>query len=299
MTLPSVSRHHHSPSDKITVIVYKSSFSLVASLYQKVEKLPWQQRRGVPYLNVDADVFELLLQYLMFGKLPATTHMTNRQAAELLRMIKPLDNMDALIEHVKFFREACQRNRKFSTSLRRQLSSFNFKTMQTHHDDSQAPPSSTCKTNTTICAVGSKDMDLFSVTDTEISPTGSIVTMDSLPNLQVANSMDSSEAMSTCCERKVPTENPIIFARSNSSILPSNPFDIYVSTPASNPFDFYIPTSDGLNACSVDLNPSLSSSSSVSSSYQASKSFRTAFFKLQGKGSSRTHAEWCASEFVI
>ena len=91
-------------SDDVTVFVSKSSFCMVPSLYRKVEKLPWRQRSdGNLYLNANADVFEILLQFLMFNKLPGTTDMTKRQARQLEKMIRPLDDVATLADHANIF----------------------------------------------------------------------------------------------------------------------------------------------------------------------------------------------------
>jgi hypothetical protein len=104
--------------ENVTVIVSSSSFCIVPSLFEKVEKLKWQQKKeGSRYLNANADAFEVLLQFLMFQKLPQTTHMTSRLASELIKMTKPLDNVEALVDHVTIFLEARHQRNGVMTSL--------------------------------------------------------------------------------------------------------------------------------------------------------------------------------------
>jgi len=95
-------------NENVTAYVSSSCFSIVPSLFTKVEKLNWQQKKGALYLNANADVFEILLQFLMFQKLPKTTNVTYRQASELTKLCKDLDDTKVLIEHVKIVLEAKQ-----------------------------------------------------------------------------------------------------------------------------------------------------------------------------------------------
>ena len=106
-------------NENITVFVSSSRFCIVPSLFKKVEKLNWQQKKGgFRYLNANADAFEVLLQFLMFQKLPKTTNMTSRLASEVFKLTKPLDNVEALVDHVTIFLEARhQRNGVKTSSL--------------------------------------------------------------------------------------------------------------------------------------------------------------------------------------
>jgi hypothetical protein len=284
------------PSDNTTVFVSGSSFCMVPSLYQKVEKLRWQKRRGFPHLSAHADVFEILLQFLMFGKLPETTGMTTRQAAELLKMIDPLDHVELLAEHVKLFLVGGdkQGKKKSSSFLRRRMSSmtplskedesidlFDITqnstqptiTLNDHHRSPNKPP------------LVDDLIDLFAFADTRTVP--SRKTLDALPYLQMADSADSSEASSMVVEQSSSYDPP----------APSTTLDKLVS-----PYHDH----DDDCATTTTLDPTHASSSSSSSSMSSfrvvvpsKESLRNMFQKFKGKDVSRTHAEWCASDYVL
>ena len=54
----------------ITAVVSGSNFNIIPKLFQKVEALSWYDVQGVPHLNANPDLFEVILQYYLFGCLP-------------------------------------------------------------------------------------------------------------------------------------------------------------------------------------------------------------------------------------
>jgi hypothetical protein len=340
------------PNEDTTVFVSGSSFRMVPSLYQKVEKLRWQRKRGFPHLNANADVFELLLQFLMFGKLPETTGMTTRQAAELLKMIDPLDNVELLQEHVAIFLEAAKQEKKQRSSvLLRRLSSINiFKASEDEQEsfasstksenesidlfDSASTSSITQPTITLLDATPSKpppppladaDDDLIDLFGFMETPSISMNTFDSTsPSLQAVESADSSEASSSTRgyqpqdddddePRKVVVSSSFSMETTaahyyDPSTIPPPPSSSSSSDKLVSPYDdhgatYYEGTSRSA-AATLDSSCSSSSWSFRMSSNSSSKSFRNMFQKLKNKGGSsmdvsRTHAELCASDYVL
>ena len=300
---------------------------MVPSLYQKVEKLPWKQRRGSQHLNANADVFEILLQFLMLGKLPTATQLTSRQALELLKMTEHLDQKDTaqLVEHVKIFQEAMQPKRKSSSLFSRpRLSSSSFQVKK--HPKRTPDDEKTFISKTTVTSTKDKEMDRFPTSGAEV--TLSIITVtDDQSNLQVADSMDSTET----CARTSFGDDPLLASvettnlqcHHKDSTSSRNTFDhqhvlpLTANQKAVNPFDVYGLTPPGhpSDACSTDLprarlqssslshisssSSSSSPSSSSSFSYCTSHSIRNIFQKRRTKEMSRIHAEWCASEYVM
>lgn len=129
MSLPYL--HTTSPrNENVTVFVSSSSFCIVPALFQKVENLKWQQKRGFRHLNANADAFEIVLQYLMFQKLPETSKLTTKQATEVFKLTKPLENSNVggLSEHVSLFLEAKQNQKgKKKPSFLKRMSSLKIK----------------------------------------------------------------------------------------------------------------------------------------------------------------------------
>lgn len=180
-----MSRNNES-NDGISVFVSRSSFCMVPSLYQKVEKLPWRKRGsdGCLCLNANADVFEMLLQFLMFKKLPETTGMTRKQARQLSRMIKPLDSVDALCDHVQIFLEGTIDGKTSASKFLQRLSSM------TQNNPAQQDVSSS------VSKIGTRSMTDNSFDHFSVSANGPI-TMDTVPTLEAADSADSSDASSS------------------------------------------------------------------------------------------------------
>lgn len=335
------------PSEDTTVFVSGSSFCMVPSLYQKVEKLRWQKRRGFPHLNANADVFELLLQFLMFGKLPETTGMTARQASELLKMIEPLDNVHSLVEHVKIVFEAEQQNKNKSSSfLRRRLSSMTlFKTSEEEDGSSHIKAANsidlfdtsssagnsttsitTTRTEPTMLSLSddaavrppaeqkntSDLLDLFGfLNDAHTSTTASlskdsIMSDDHLPVLQVADSTDSSVASTTSrTERKVSfsveRSTSVEFNPLESADKLVSPYDNQDTICATSMKNDSAASSHATFEDSSSFAPPSSSSFRLSNKGSTTKSLRNLFQKLKGGNNdvSRTHAEWCSSEYVL
>jgi hypothetical protein len=73
----------------VTVVVSGSRFSIIPSLFTKVEQLEWFDVQGIPHLNADPDLFEVVLQFFLFGCLPDKAILQQRRT-ELLKLVSVL-----------------------------------------------------------------------------------------------------------------------------------------------------------------------------------------------------------------
>ena len=296
-------------NENTTVSVSGSNFCMVPSLYQKVEKLKWQHRRGSLYLNTTADVFELLLQYLMFGKLPETTKVTIRQAKELLKMIEPLDNVEPLLEHVNIFLAAEQEQKKRSKILRHRLTYISLINNKSSHEDDASgsngvgsnpadddaaldifglpedtDPTPSVLTNnnknksssssSSSSSSNNKLVDCFGARHDMNTPP--IVNVDVLPNLAAAISSDSSEESSRMDQKTlVSNDGSTSFSYSKKT----HPYDHHQNCYPSLSEDFNaIPvetTTTTTTITSIPNNKKTRSLSAASSSQQSSSSSST------------------------
>ena len=87
----------------VTVIVAGSRFCIIPSLWKNVHSLPWlNDDEGFPHLmvpNANPDVFEMLLQYFLFGTLPSDVSKENSK--ELKELASSLPDVEILLAHLK------------------------------------------------------------------------------------------------------------------------------------------------------------------------------------------------------
>jgi len=84
-------------TQNITVEVSGSRFCIIPSLFKHIEKLNWKKQR-VDYqgnttlkLNANPDVFESVLQFFLYGKLPDPKSLTGCRAKVTIDFVSPLD----------------------------------------------------------------------------------------------------------------------------------------------------------------------------------------------------------------
>jgi hypothetical protein len=170
--------------NNVTVVVSGSRFCIVPSLYKKVEKLPWQNHQGVPQLSAtNPDVFEMMLQYFLFGSLPDGAEFAELggvdKATQLKELAEPLDGTDALIEHVKFACLARKEKRKSSSFFRKNLPIF---TATTRSKKQRTEANKTFPIQETV------------VYPFAASKYNSTIGVDYLPSLEASDSTDSEES---------------------------------------------------------------------------------------------------------
>lgn len=69
--------------DDITVFVSGHTFFMLPSLFEQVKGLQWYQVNGFHHLDVEADLFEIILQFLLVGSLPSTALVKKRRESLL------------------------------------------------------------------------------------------------------------------------------------------------------------------------------------------------------------------------
>eukprot|EP00980_Cylindrotheca_fusiformis_P024740 scaffold12369_cov97-Cylindrotheca_fusiformis.AAC.6 len=97
---PEFETSPHKPVEDITVFVSGSTFCIVPSLFRKVRGLAWYDMGGVPHLDESADLFEVILQFFLFGCLPSKS-MIKHHKVELMRMVSMLRDADELVACVQ------------------------------------------------------------------------------------------------------------------------------------------------------------------------------------------------------
>jgi hypothetical protein len=87
------------PSDKptqdVTVFVSGSTFCIVPSLFEKVQGLAWYDVGGLPHLSAHPDLFEVILQFFLFGCLPSKA-VIKQNKTSLLKMVSALRGAEEL-----------------------------------------------------------------------------------------------------------------------------------------------------------------------------------------------------------
>eukprot|EP00980_Cylindrotheca_fusiformis_P027956 scaffold22574_cov125-Cylindrotheca_fusiformis.AAC.9 len=97
---PEFETSPHKPVEDITVFVSERTFCIVPSLFRKVKGLAWYDMGGVPHLDESADLFEMILQFFLFGCLPSKL-MIKRNKDQLMRMVSTLRDADELVACVQ------------------------------------------------------------------------------------------------------------------------------------------------------------------------------------------------------
>jgi hypothetical protein len=174
---PSLSVPLQLKEQNITVVVSGSRFCVVPSLYKKVEKLSWYEKRGIPQLNANPDAFEILLQFFLFGSLPEVLNLADHEAKELKELAEPLNGAKPLIEHVEAGIATISDRRESSSFLKRKLATF-------------TPGKSRKKQH--------KEVNLVPIQETvypfAASKANATIDVDYLPNLEASDSTDSEES---------------------------------------------------------------------------------------------------------
>lgn len=103
------------PRDDIAVFVSGQTFYMIPSLFEKVQGLSWYQVGGLPHLDAEADLFEVVLQFYLTGTLPSKALVKKRRES-LQQLVAPLLDAHEL--------QACvNRINKWSSSSKGQSSS--------------------------------------------------------------------------------------------------------------------------------------------------------------------------------
>lgn len=170
---PSLSVPLQPKEQNVIVIVNGSRFCLVPSLYQKIHKMPWREVGGFLHLNAHPDIFEILLQFFLFGTLPEVSGLADHEANELKKLAAPLKSAKTLIDHVEAGSTKISETCESSSFLKRKLSSFTpGKSRKKQQKDENWVPQET-------------------VSPFAASKTNSAVDVDYLPNLESSTSTES------------------------------------------------------------------------------------------------------------
>lgn len=94
---PSASKHRN--VQNVLVTVGGEAFSFPQWAFQKFLGLPWQCIDGTFSLNSSAAVFEVLLDYTLFGTMPAYDTLSSEEFQEFETMALAMGGLTALIEH--------------------------------------------------------------------------------------------------------------------------------------------------------------------------------------------------------
>ena len=92
--------YEHRNTRTVLVFVGGEAFSFPVWAFQKFLGLPWKcDSQGVFSLNSSAAVFEVLLDYTLFGTMPAYDTMSAEEFQEFETMALAMGGLTALIEH--------------------------------------------------------------------------------------------------------------------------------------------------------------------------------------------------------
>jgi hypothetical protein len=239
----------------VTVAVSGSRFCIVPSLWSKVEKLEWNHHQEVPQLSANPDVFEMLLQYLLFGILPDVANLIENQVSELQALASPLNDVKTLIDHVEAGLASLSNSKKIKSSslFRRKLAGFaNPRKKQRVDEFNSIPIQET-------------------VYPFAVSKANATIDVDYLPNLEASDSVDSEESSSRM---------------SSSATVDSTLTGDSLST-------FKLSHHEDINSSNNNNNNTIKKASS--------KRFLRGVLLGSNKSPTRklTHAEWCASDYVL
>jgi len=179
-------------NDTFTVLVSGSRFSIVPSLFEKVENLPWQSYRGsVPQLNANPDVFEILLQFFRSGTYPNVARLTIEEATELKRLSELLDGTNTLTELL--------RNRKETSSeVAVEIATSIWEKARTTSFLTRKPPKKKKLTNP-----GNNELKSVNSFVRKGAKAKSTKKFDRLPNLVASTSTDSDSTPSGTCDSEL------------------------------------------------------------------------------------------------
>ena len=76
----------------VTVDVCGSRFCITPTLFQRVKQLDFYDHLGIPHLHANPDVFEILLQYFLFESLPDVSTLHPHELTELETLAIQLSN---------------------------------------------------------------------------------------------------------------------------------------------------------------------------------------------------------------
>jgi hypothetical protein len=95
MVQPQQELPSDTPTKDVTVFISGRTFCIVQSLFEKVQGLAWYDVGGLPHLNAHPDLFEVILQFFLFGCLPSKA-VIKQDKTPLLKMVSALRDAEEL-----------------------------------------------------------------------------------------------------------------------------------------------------------------------------------------------------------
>lgn len=160
------------PAEDMTVFVSGSTFCVVPSLFEKVQGLNWYDVGGLPHLDDSPDLFEVILQFFLFGCLPSK-YVVKQNKAKLLKMVTALRGAEELLTHVQ--QDGKSKKAKGPDFMKAKNSLFTQKSLRSSNIKIEAAPS----TNSSKKSGKSFLSRLSKKSSDEIPPIVQSVTFDS------------------------------------------------------------------------------------------------------------------------